>query len=151
MTKQITEEKFKEDVEKLDGFFVEKLQVNPFAFTDVSADYLIQNEKFDILCEVKEIKMRNRKTEPKFTISRLTQEKKLWDWEHRFQRNKSFIFFCFWDTNKKKSNSYLVSILAWIRLRRIWIKSDITPEEFEQEFYLYKVKLNNNVWQLDFN
>ena len=148
--KQVTEKYFKEDVMQQKNVFIQKIQVNPFAFTATSADYLIQNKNNDILCEVKEVRMVSRISEPKFVISRLTQESKLFEWENRLERNKSFVFFCFWARNKLNSSAYLVPINFWVTFRKKWTKSDIDPIEFERFFGKYSVKLRYNHWILDF-
>lgn len=146
---EVTETKFKEDVEKA-GYFIDKLQVNQFAFTDVMSDYLIQAVDFDIACEVKEVKLKNRKTEPTFKISRVTQESKLYNFEKRFPRNKSFIFFCWWTGRKETSSAYLVPIDKWILFRMRYKKSTIKFDEFNTEFCDFFVEVKNKIWNIKF-
>ena len=150
MANQVLEEHFRKSILKLDNHFIDKIQVNPFGFTDTPADFFIQNEKDDILVECKQISMKNRKTKPSFQISRLTQEKKLYDHEKRFPRNKSFILISFWYRSKKSSSTFLIPIEAWIRFRKRYFKSNIDPDRFLNEFEVYLLKLDKNEWIIQF-
>ena len=151
MSKQVIEQKFIEDVKKLECHWIEKIQVNPFAFTSTSADFSIQNEKYDILVECKQVSMNDRKTNPSFQISRLTQETKLFQFHQRLYRNKAYIFLSFWNKNKEKSNTFLIPILIWIDFRRKYKKSTIDLEIFSGLFSNCLVDTKFGTWEIDFD
>ena len=102
MPKQVTEKYFVESLKESNpDVFVEKIQVNPFAFTSTSADYLVQTKERDLLVECKQITMKNTsvteypRVRGSFDISRVTQESKLQAWDSRLKRNASFLFIVF--------------------------------------------------------
>lgn len=150
MAKQVTEQYFREAILCMDNIHVDKIQVNPFAFTSTTADYFIQTETSDCMVECKQITIKDKKHV--LDIHRLTQEFKLVEWDKRFKRNKSFVFINWWKGSKKNSFAYMVPITAWMKFRKTYKKSTIGLEDFSFTFGGYICPLlNDKYYILDFD
>lgn len=136
MPKQKLEMRFKESIEKIPNYFMDKLQVNIHANTSTAADFILQTPNYDVLIECKEV---NKSTQGfwQFDTRRVTQEKKLSDWENRFERNKSFVVILFWKGNKNKSDLYIIPLKKWLEFRSKYSKCKINDFEMFKFFENY--------------
>lgn len=144
MAKQIVEKHFRESVITRSKVFISKIQVNPHSFTPTEGDFFIQTSRNDIIVECKQVSG-NRS----FYIDRLTQEKKLLDFEKRFNRNKAYIFLCYWKGSKKNSYAFLIPILSWIKFRKQFNMKNLNLETCENVFSCYQVDIFGKIWQIN--
>ena len=151
MVNQVIEGHFRNSIKAMnEDIFIDKIQVNPHAFTSTAGDFQLQTVDLDIIVECKQVSMKNRKTKPLFVLSRLTQEAKMVEYMNRFKRNKAYVFVVFWANSKKSSNAYLISIQTWLCFSKLYNKSTIGAEEFSELFGAYEVKTDGKNWLFEF-
>lgn len=155
--KESTEQHFKDScLQNPNIKYITKVQVNPFAFTSTEGDFRIQTITDEVFVECKQVDVRKyiaRSKEPKFQISRLSQEADLLEFESILPRNKSYIFLNYWYGDKVKSLSLLIPIKYWweFRCNNRKIKSldmDSAIENFNQ-FKVSLLKGTNKFWFID--
>lgn len=141
--KQVIEGHFRNSILKLGNVFIDKIQVNPYALTSTQGDFLIQSPNFDIVVECKEVRIKNRKTQPKFYIERFTQEYKLNEFSKRNERNLGFLFLCFWNGRKENSHAYFIPIDIWLMCKKTLSRKTIGIESCDLIFKNWKL---NKEW-----
>ncbi|MBW6469591.1 MAG: hypothetical protein K0A90_00035 [Methanosarcinaceae archaeon] len=145
MTVQVTEKYFLASFKRSKPTsHITKIQVNQFAHTSTSADYLAQTELFDVLIECKQITMKTKV--PVFVLDRVTQETKLLQWSGRYPRNKSYLFVVWWFGSKSKSHAFLIDIDSWIGARRGFVKKSMTLYDFMGLFKQFMCDIQDGFW-----
>lgn len=134
MSKEKTEGHFYQKIKTFGSFTLSKIQVNPFACTSERGDYFIQSEDLDIVVECKEVLMTHRKSTPRFSLNRFSQEFKMSEWEEVWPRNKGFLFLNYWEQRKDKSSTFLIPIKIWIERKKKIPRSFLMREEAEELF-----------------
>ena len=132
--KQVTEKHFYTKMKSFGNFTISKIQVNPFACTSEKGDYMIQSKELDIIVECKEVIMTQRKSDPRFSLNRFTQEYKMIMWEESWDRNKGFLLLNYWRLNRNRSSVFLIPVKVWIerknKIKRSFIKVEEALELF---------------------
>lgn len=141
---QTTENNFRLKIKKFGIFTISKIQVNPYACTSEKGDFLIQSFDKDIIVECKEVLMNNRKTKPRFSIDRFSQEYKLNLWVNQWKRNKGFLFLNFWNRTKIKSSTFLIPIKDWLKIKKQFKTKTLKEEDALIFFKKYKLESNWN-------
>jgi hypothetical protein len=143
MTKQRTEEMFRNCFKHFQQFNLIKLQVNKEAHCTTHGDYLLQTKKYDCIIECKETKWDNR-----FSFSRVTQEFKLMEWENKFKRNKSFLFVTFFKRGISGSDVYIIPIKDYISLRKKSKLKSLNRVQFMELFVDYLIISDEKLYEV---
>jgi len=120
-----------------------KLQNNPLAHHTTPADFLILTKTSRILIECKETRTNT------FAFDRITQLYDLKQFYEIMLDNFAYILICFWDTNIKKSDFYLIDAIVIERLITQINKKSINRNEAKVWLEGYKLETKNGYLNLD--